>query len=294
MCRHLAYLGPPRQLAELVLAPEYGLLRQSYAPRDMRGGGTVNADGFGVGWYPPGAAEPARYRTDRPLWSDLSFAELAGVTQAGAVLAAVRSATVGMPVVSTACAPFVAGRWAFSHNGVVAGWPESVAPLAAAVPVTDLLTLDAPTDSALLWALLRHRLRSGVEPAAALCEVVSQAAAVAPASKLNLLLTDGRTVYATAWRHALAVRSDPGQVLVASEPDDDGPGWTPVPDEHLVVARPGHVDVRPVAELSTTSVTSTTRTTTHREAMQRSTVTTQHASTAGNAPRTAEDHEGAV
>ena len=54
MCRHLAYLGPPTTLSALVLEPTHGLLRQSYAPLDMRGGGTVNADGFGVGWYAGG------------------------------------------------------------------------------------------------------------------------------------------------------------------------------------------------------------------------------------------------
>ena len=53
MCRHLAYLGPPVTLAALLLDPPHGLLHQSYAPADMRGGGTVNADGFGAGWYPP-------------------------------------------------------------------------------------------------------------------------------------------------------------------------------------------------------------------------------------------------
>ena len=48
MCRHLAYLGPAVPLAALLLDPPHSLLRQSWAPRDMRGGGSVNADGFGV------------------------------------------------------------------------------------------------------------------------------------------------------------------------------------------------------------------------------------------------------
>lgn len=254
MCRHLVYLGPPRPLAALVLEPEFGLLRQSYAPRDMRGGGRVNADGFGVGWYPPGdpAARPApaRYRTDRTLWSDTAFAELAAVTEAGALLAAVRSATVGMPVVSTACAPFTEGPWLFSHNGVVPGWPGSLAGPAAALPVTDLLTLDAPTDSAVLWALVRHRLRAGQPPAEALSAVVAEVAASAPGAKLNLLLTDGVRAYATARRHALAVRAVADEVIVASEPHDELPGWTPVPDDHLVVAAPGHAEITPIPHLA--------------------------------------------
>ena len=76
MCRHLAYVGPSATLAALLLDPPHGLLHQSYAPADMRGGGTVNADGFGAGWYRPAAAEPVRYRSDRPLWTDRNLVVL--------------------------------------------------------------------------------------------------------------------------------------------------------------------------------------------------------------------------
>ncbi|MFC5994263.1 ergothioneine biosynthesis protein EgtC [Pseudonocardia hispaniensis] len=260
MCRHLAYLGPPTTLSALLLDPPHGLLRQSYAPADMRGGGTVNADGFGAGWYAPaetaadpgsgagansaGEAGPAgpgpvRYRSAQPLWSDTSFHALAGATRSSVVLAAVRSATPGMPVVSTAVAPFAEGRWLFSHNGVVRGWPGSVAALASGLPVTDLMTLDAPSDSALLWALVRHRLRDGANPGTVLAEIVVAVQAAAPGSRLNLLLTDGSTIWATTWGHALSVCTTPDSTTVASEPLDPSPGWTGVPDRHLVVARPG-------------------------------------------------------
>ena len=279
MCRHLAYLGPPTTLAALLLDPPHGLLHQSYAPADMRGGGTVNADGFGVGWYPPAAAGtaanapmpvpgaapcgepasaahpaaaegapggPARYRSDRPIWADTAFAALAPVTTGTAVLAAVRSATTGLPVTAPAAAPFGEGRWLFSHNGLVRGWPGAVAGLAAELPVTDLLTLDAPTDSALLWALVRHRLRAGDDPAAVLAGVVRAVAAAAPGSRLNLLLTDGTAVWATTWTHALSVRVEAGAVTVASEPIDGSGGWVAVPDRHLVVATPQRCDVHPL------------------------------------------------
>jgi hypothetical protein len=152
-----------------------------------------------------------------------------------------------MPVVNTASAPFTDGRWLFSHNGVVLGWPSAVAGLAGELPVTDLLTLDAPTDSALLWAMVRHRLRSGEEPGSALAGVVNSVAAAAPGSKLNLLLTDGVQIYATAWRHSLVVRTEPDAVTVGSEPHDEEPGWTPVPEGHLLVGRPGHADTVPIA-----------------------------------------------
>ncbi|MER7167092.1 ergothioneine biosynthesis protein EgtC [Micromonospora sp. NPDC000207] len=240
MCRHLAYLGPPVTLAAVLYDPPHSLSRQSWAPRDMRGGGTINADGFGVGWYPQtvsgGAGTPIRYRRAQPMWSDTTLPDLALSTTTGAVLAAVRSATVGMPVLEVAAAPFAEGRWLFSHNGVVRDWPDSVLGLAADLPVRDLLTLDAPTDSALLWALVRHRLRAGGDPARAVADTVTRVASAAPGSRLNLLLTDGRQVVASVAGHALSARVDGDAVLLASEPVDDRPDWWAVPDDHLLVA----------------------------------------------------------
>lgn len=234
MCRHLAYAGPPVPLSRLLFDPPHALCRQSWAPKDMRGGGTINADGFGVGWHTP--AGPVRYRRATPMWSDTTLPQLAAVTTAGAVLAAVRSATAGMPVTEQAVAPFAEGNWLFSHNGVVTGWPSSVAGLAGALPVTDLLTLDAPTDAALLWALVRDRLRAGHDPAAAVGDTVTEVAQAAPGSRLNLLLTDGTTIVATAAGHALSILSTEGSVLVSSEPLDDRTGWQAVPDRTLLVA----------------------------------------------------------
>jgi glutamine amidotransferase len=246
MCRHLSYLGRPTTLAELLIDPPHALLRQSWAPHDMRGGGTINADGFGVGWYADDADAPIRYRRASPMWTDTGFAEFARVTRSSAVLAAVRSATVGLPVSESATAPFASGPWLFSHNGVVHGWPHSVAKLAESLPVVDLLTLDAPTDAALLWALVRHRLRSGAQPAEVLRSVVADVSAAAPESRLNLLLSDGRSTFATAVGHALSVRHTDGAVVVASVPFDTAAGWTEVPDHHLVVADPTTYYVEPI------------------------------------------------
>ncbi len=243
MCRHLAYVGPPIPLARLLFEPPHALVRQSWAPRDMRGGGTVNADGFGLGWYPDGATTPLRYRRDRPMWTDGDLPAIAAVTAAGAMLAAVRSATAGMPVVETAVAPFAEGPWLFSHNGKVTGWPDSVAKLAERLPVRDLLTLDAPTDSALLWALVRDRLRGGAQLAQAVGDAVVEVAAAAPGSRLNLLLTDGRSIVGTALGHALSVHHGAGHTTVSSEPLDETAGWRAVPDGHLVIATQSTMDM---------------------------------------------------
>ncbi|WP_020673586.1 ergothioneine biosynthesis protein EgtC [Amycolatopsis nigrescens] len=236
MCRHLGYLGVPRAPAELVLDAPHSLLRQSYAPADMRAGGTVNADGFGLGWQTEDGAT-ARYRKPSPIWTDQSLPELARSLRLGSFVAAVRSGTEGMPVNEAACAPFADGPWLFSHNGVVRGWPDSVAPLAERLPVTDLVRLEAPTDSALLWALLRDRLSQGVDPVRAVTDLVTEVEEAAPGSRLNLLLTDGSLLVATAWTHALSVLRTDEAVVVASEPLDADPGWTPVPERHAVIVQ---------------------------------------------------------
>src|SRR5450631_1709706 len=177
MCRHLAYLGPPVTLAECVLHQPHSLLHQSWAPSDMRGGGAVNADGFGIGWLAGNTADGVdggaarRYRRDRPIWSDTCLPDLAASVNSGAILAAVRSATAGMPVTEAACAPFVEGAAMFSHNGMIDGWPHSVAALATTLPPAVLMRLDAPTDSALLWALVREQLHKGNSVATAVASV---------------------------------------------------------------------------------------------------------------------------
>ncbi len=246
MCRHLAYLGPPISLSRLLFEPSHSLAHQSWAPRDMRGGGTINADGFGVGWYAAGG--PVRYRRATPLWSDTTLPVLAASVTAGAVLAAVRSATVGMAVTEQAAAPFGEGQWLFSHNGKVTGWPGSVAKLASALPPTDLITLDAPTDAALLWALVRDRLRHGSDIREAVASTVAEVAAAAPGSRLNLLLTDGETVVATTYGHSLSVLTGDSSVLVSSEPLDDDPSWQAVPDRTLVIAGPADLQLVPWGE----------------------------------------------
>jgi len=248
MCRHLVYLGPPAPLSRLLTEPAHSLVHQSWAPREMRGGATINADGFGLGWYPGAGADPVRYRRETPMWSDTGLAGLAAATVTGGVLAAVRSATAGMPVVATAVAPFAEGPWLFSHNGVVAGWPSSVAKLAERLPTTDLLTLEAPTDAALLWALVRDRLRAGVAMAEAVAATVAEVAAVAPGSRLNLLLTDGSTAVASTLGHSLSVRGDGSSVLISSEALDDDRGWRPVPDRTLLTATRQGIDFTPLGD----------------------------------------------
>ncbi|HEU4811867.1 MAG TPA: ergothioneine biosynthesis protein EgtC [Nocardioides sp.] len=225
MCRHLAWLGAPRTLSALVLEPPHGLLRQSYAPRrQLRG--LLNADGWGVGFYADDRAEPVRWRSARPLWGDASFASVAPVLRSGAVLAAVRSATPGMPMDESAAAPFTDGRWLLSHNGRV---DRSVLPARN--------DAESVCDSA---ALAAHVFALGADRVA---ETVREVARLDPAAFLNLLLTDGNRVVAVTWGDPLSYLVEPDGIVVASEPWDDDPRWVDVPDRHLLEVTPAGVTV---------------------------------------------------
>ncbi len=223
MCRHVAWLGAPRSLASVVLDRPHGLLQQSYAPR-RQAHGTMNADGWGVGFYgvphdgSPDAPEPARWRAARPLWTDASFASVAPHVRSGCVIAAVRSATVGMPPDETAAAPFAGGRWLLSHNGVVD---------AALLPDEAWRAAESVCDAAVLAAYLLAKPD----------ELGLRVAAVGrrdPAARLNILAADGRRLVATVWGDTLSVLETAEGVALASEPWDDDPRWVDVPDRTLV------------------------------------------------------------
>jgi glutamine amidotransferase len=214
MCRHLGWLGADATVASLVLDPPSGLRVQSYAPRRQKHG-LMNADGWGVGFFDGGA--PRRWRSATPLWGDMSFDSVAPALRSHCVVAAVRSATVGMPIEASATAPFTDGHWLLSHNGVV---DRSVLPLTS--------TAESVCDSAMLAATI---FALGPE---ALGATIAQIGALDPGARLNVLVANGSRMLATAWGDTLFIlRRDDGVVL-ASEPYDDDTDWENVPDRHIV------------------------------------------------------------
>jgi glutamine amidotransferase len=97
-------------------------------------------------------------------------------------------------------------------------------------------------DSALLAALVFDR---GAE---SLGETVREVAAADPAARLNLLATDGTRLLATTWGDTLSFLLTEDGVAVASEPWDDDPAWTDVPDRHLVQVTPDGVSTIPLED----------------------------------------------
>ncbi len=239
MCRHLAYLGEPVTLASVLLDPPYSLLVQAHAPRHQAQG-RINADGIGAGWYAPDVrATPARYRKPVPMWTDQTFANIAGAIRSGAFLASVRNASPGLPVNEACTAPYTRDVWLFSHNGFVANWrgaDGTGVALRRQLSDASLAAMEGATDSEVLFGLVLDRIAAGATPPSAVASVVHDTLRVAPDSRLNLLLTDGTSIVATVVGNSLFTRHGDGATVVASEPFDDAPGWQQLDDSSLVVA----------------------------------------------------------
>ena len=218
MCRHLGWLGADVSVSSLVLDPLCGLRVQSYAPRRQKHG-LLNADGWGVGFFDRSneGQVPRRWRSQAPLWGDVSFDSVAPALRSHCVVAAVRSATVGMPIDVSATAPFTDGQWLLSHNGVVDR---------AVLPVTS--QAESVCDSALLAATIFER---GLD---ALGETIAEIAAADPNARLNILAASGSRLVATTWGDTLSILRRADGVVLASEPYDNDTDWEDVPDRHLV------------------------------------------------------------
>ena len=230
MCRHVAHLGPPAPLHELLFGASH---RSPTSPATLEhmDSGDDNPDGWGVGWYTDGATVPDRYRTTTPIWDDTAFATRSAAIETGAFLAAARLASPGAAIDATGNAPFRSGPWLFSLNGIVHGFHDDVGrQLRAKVSAARRAAIEGDTDSEVLFAMALDKLDAGVAPADALESVVRDVLDVAT-GRLNLLLTDGTLVAATRAGRSLYMRGS----TVASEPLDDDPGWQEVADGGIVL-----------------------------------------------------------
>ncbi|GBG35954.1 ergothioneine biosynthesis protein EgtC [Mycobacterium montefiorense] len=228
MCRHLGWLGDDVSTSSLMLDPPFGLRVQSYAPRRQKHG-LMNADGWGVGFFDGEVLR--RWRSPAPLWGDASFDSVAPALRSRCVVAAVRSATVGMPIEASATAPFTDGHWLLSHNGVV---DRAVLPLTS--------TAESVCDSAMLAATI---FALGLD---VLGETIAQIGALDPNARLNVLAANGSRMLATAWGDTLSILRRADGVVLASEPYDDDSEWEDVPEHHLVEVTAQGVTMTPLDE----------------------------------------------
>lgn len=248
MCRLLGYLGPPIQLSSLILEPPHSLVVQSYAPKELEVA-TLNADGFGLGWYhPTEATAPFTYRNILPIWNDGNLASLCRFVTTGCTLAYVRSATPGQGVDVSNCQPFQGENLLFTHNGYVKQFHTALyRPMRQAMSDLVYTSLRGSTDSEHIWGLLLSVLSSNqtMPLEAALETALEKLTALAydydVPMAANVLVSNGQKLVGTRLAsHSRApslywLKGDPrfpDAVIVASEPLFEG-NWAICPESSL-------------------------------------------------------------
>jgi glutamine amidotransferase len=258
MCRLVACFGPPIPISRPVFGGTHSLARQSWEPRELLSG-SVNADGWGVTWWPGGAERPVRIARAEPIWFDPDLPRLLGSLAASSILAALRNTTPGLPVDRTGLLPILRDRWAFALNGYVPAFrARHMRRLREQLPDGFYARLEGVSDAETLMHLALAAIAGGASPADALVDVRDRVAArLAPreTSPLTMVLADatGGTILHTTLNGAvnslyLRERGEliPEGVVIASERLDGDEGWEPVPDHSIVEYGASGVRITPL------------------------------------------------
>ena len=158
MCRFLVWCSEePITLAEVVLESSNSLLVQSFEAGFHPGANdknnmSLNADGFGVGWY--GKRGAAIFRAVTPAWTNRNLREMCGSIESSCIFAHVRAATPSSVVSEENCHPFRYGPLLFQHNGHVEAYPRIKRRLMNALPDEIFNWVSGTTDSEGCFALL--------------------------------------------------------------------------------------------------------------------------------------------
>lgn len=246
MCRLVAYAGPARSIASVMLEGTHSLEHQSYQPTMMEDA-LLNADGHGVAWYAEGLEGPARYRNTHPIWGDPNMSAMGEHIRSTHLVGYVRSATpgIGMGLLNTQ--PFVHGKFAFTHNGYLKNFRDgTMRRIRQSLGKTAYEAIAGTSDSEHLFGLFIDGLDKGLSPRAALDATLERAvkASEGEAALMAFAITDGESIWATTEAHhherpptLFIDRSGPG-TRIASEPTDDADWHAVPPGERLQIVWP--------------------------------------------------------
>ena len=229
----------------IVFGGTHTLVRQSYAPREMRG--AHNADGYGVAWYHEG--HPIRIREARPLWHDAELEQLLASVHSNCMFAIVRNASPGIPVDRGEVAPLIYKRWSFALNGYVRKFrSHAMRTLRSTLPDELYGAIQGTSDTETLFMMAITEVWKGASMATALSTVAERAGSLGLRCRLNMVMSDGESIAVSrtsnteetnslyvAHRTSLA----PGGTLVVSEPLDASGEWEEVPPYSVVELAPG-------------------------------------------------------
>ena len=261
MCRFIAYLGPSVPLARIVSEPEHSLIVQSYQPREMTSG-TVNVDGFGVGWYNRALdSTPCVYTSISPIWSDRNLPGLSKHIASNCIFANVRGATPGQAVDQSNCQPFAYRQLLFMHNGYIDNFRFTLMrQIRTALRDEYYTAIGGSTDSEHIFALFLNTLHGHVVTLdrlmSALRDTIAQLAAWADEQgirlALNCAITDGELLVTSRFANTGPAPSlyysnntgfFPQAGVVASEKLSTGEEWETV-TENTILGFDSSLDAR--------------------------------------------------
>ncbi|HZD23670.1 MAG TPA: class II glutamine amidotransferase [Acidimicrobiia bacterium] len=260
MCRLYGFLATEdtRLDCSLVQA-QNALLVQS--DRDLRG--MRSPDGWGIAqWH---SELPTVTKNTHPAFADRQFVDVASAMTSRAVIAHVRTATVGKVSIENTH-PFDHGPWVFAHNGTIGG----IEHVGTRLDIGLYGPTFGETDSELVFRWILNRMSTyglspdspahDLEPILSLVEdSLSELirfgieAGVEQRPSLNFILSDGRHMVASRWGNSLHWTFRRGvsdcvfcrsshcehadeayrAVVIASEPITNEP-WLEIPEGSLV------------------------------------------------------------
>lgn len=270
------------RIRALVTDPVNSIIHQSFHSHERTE--PMNADGFGIAWYPPDPTEPpALFRSVTPAWSNANLRHLARVTESHCILAHVRAATIGLTVIEPNCHPFAWGTLCFMHNGTLGGFHDIRRQLLSELSVEAFDLIQGTTDSELIFAVFVdhwRRLDAMTEPGDRLAqaladtidrvETVRLAARIETESQLNVAVTDGQAAAVSRYTSGvpeeanslyahvgaryvceggvcrmLDADKETETVIISSERLSNDPGWHRVTPNHVVVVQANRtIDLR--------------------------------------------------
>ncbi|ORZ33798.1 glutamine amidotransferase [Catenaria anguillulae PL171] len=226
MCRWICFQSKsPVLLADLLIRPHHSIINQSFDCRlrldEVR---PLNADGFGVGWYPNATEDttdpandgsPCIFTSVLPAWNNPNLSRLANKIKSTLVFCHVRAASPGFPISEANCHPWAHGKLMFQHNGYIAHFNKIKRALQAKIPDDIYNSVHGNTDSewafALFLSMLKdpnastfdpYELKSALLATIATINTLLTSAGVHPPSSpslLNFAVTDGHTILCTRY-----------------------------------------------------------------------------------------------
>ncbi|GAA5993658.1 hypothetical protein JCM10908_000663 [Rhodotorula pacifica] len=170
MCRLLVVKAEqPIQLAQLLTKPAHSIINQASDSRLRLDAGSINADGFGVGWYPTdrdGDAEspgPCVFRSITPAWSNANLHRLADKIKSPLVFAHVRASTTGA-LSEENTHPWTYGNLIWMHNGCISDFSRIKRRLQAELSDEYFAVPQGNTDSEWAFACFLEQLSKLTDP----------------------------------------------------------------------------------------------------------------------------------